>query len=122
MSDQPDPLVVDDLHVALGGREVVRGVSLAVHPSEFVVLLGSNGSGKTTVMRAAMGIIPSLAGEVRLFGTPLKRFRDHHRVGYVPQRSTAAAGVPSPRRSLWSTSRSTPRPRPRTCPAASSSG
>ncbi|MFD1827307.1 MULTISPECIES: metal ABC transporter ATP-binding protein [Mumia] len=89
------PLAVHDLHVSLAGREVVRGVSLTVEPGEFVVLLGSNGSGKTTLMRAAMGVIPVAAGEVRLFGTPLRRFRQHQRIGYVPQRSTAAAGVPS---------------------------
>lgn len=89
------PLAVSDLHVALAGREVVRGVSLTVAPAEFVVLLGSNGSGKTTLMRAAMGVIPATSGEIRLFGTPLRRFRQHRRIGYVPQRSTAAAGVPS---------------------------
>ncbi|WP_370614938.1 metal ABC transporter ATP-binding protein [Mumia sp. Pv 4-285] len=105
-----DPLVVDDVHVALGGREVVRGVSLVVHPSEFVVLLGSNGSGKTTLMRAAMGVIPIAAGEVRLFGTPLRRFRDRQRIGYVPQRSTAAAGVPSTVREVVMSGRLSRRP------------
>ncbi|TNC33490.1 metal ABC transporter ATP-binding protein [Mumia zhuanghuii] len=89
------PLAVKDLRVSLAAREVVRGVSLTIAPGQFVVLLGSNGSGKTTLMRAAMGVIPAASGEVRLFGTPLRRFRQHQRIGYVPQRSTAAAGVPS---------------------------
>lgn len=104
------PLLVDDVHVALGGREVVRGVSLAVHQSEFVVLLGSNGSGKTTLMRAAMGVIPIAAGEIRLFGTPLRLFHDRQRIGYVPQRSTAAAGVPSTVREVVMSGRLSRRP------------
>lgn len=109
-SASTDPLTIDDVHVVLGGREVVRGVSLAVHESEFVVLLGSNGSGKTTLMRAAMGVIPVAAGEVRLFGTPLRRFRDRQRIGYVPQRSTAAAGVPSTVREVVMSGRLSRRP------------
>ncbi|PJJ54062.1 zinc transport system ATP-binding protein [Mumia flava] len=89
------PLAISDLRVALGGRTVVRGVDLTVRRGEFVVLLGSNGSGKSTLMRAALGLLPTHGGEVRLFGTPLRSFRDHARIGYVPQRSTAASGVPS---------------------------
>ena len=41
-----------------------------------------------------MGLVPTCRGEVRLFGTPLERFRDWQRVGFVPQRVSAASGVP----------------------------
>ncbi|WP_103504769.1 MULTISPECIES: metal ABC transporter ATP-binding protein [unclassified Streptomyces] len=79
----------------LGGRPVLRGVDLAVGPGEVVALLGANGSGKSTSVRAAVGQVPLTGGELRLFGTPVRRFRAWHRVGYVPQRSTAAGGVPA---------------------------
>lgn len=91
----PDPLTVEGMSVALDGRLVLHDVDLRVGAGEFVVLLGSNGSGKSTLVRAAVGLVPTIGGSVRLFGTPLARFRDRTRLGYVPQRTSAAAGVPA---------------------------
>lgn len=84
--------------VALGGRPVLRGIDLAVQPGEFVALMGANGSGKSTLVRTLVGLRPLVAGEVRLFGTPLASYDEWFRVGFVPQRATAAAGVPA---SVW---------------------
>ena len=84
--------------VTLGARPVLREVSLRVDRGEVVALLGANGSGKSTLVRTLVGLVPLAAGtggEVRLFGTPLARFREWRRIGYVPQRLTAAAGVPA---------------------------
>ncbi|GAA2258016.1 ABC transporter [Streptomyces ruber] len=79
----------------LGSRPVLRGIDLTVHGGEVVALLGANGSGKSTAVRTVIGQVPVAAGEVELFGTPRARFRDWRRVGYVPQRTTAAGGVPA---------------------------
>ncbi|MGY1544342.1 metal ABC transporter ATP-binding protein [Streptomyces sp. MN6] len=79
----------------LGSRPVLRGIDLTVHRGEVVALLGANGSGKSTAVRAVIGQVPVTAGEIELFGTPQRRFRDWARVGYVPQRTTAAGGVPA---------------------------
>ncbi|KWX01919.1 ABC transporter related protein [Carbonactinospora thermoautotrophica] len=81
--------------VAFGGRPILHGVDLDVRRGEVMALLGANGSGKSTLVRALVGLVPLSAGQVELFGTPLPRFRDWHRVGYVPQRASAAAGVPA---------------------------
>jgi zinc transport system ATP-binding protein len=81
--------------VALGGSEVLTGVDFQLRRGEFVVLLGANGSGKTTLVRSLLGLAPLAGGTVELFGTPLERFRDWPSVGYVPQRITAASGVPA---------------------------
>ncbi len=89
------PLKVRGLTVALDGRPVLRQVDLDVSAGEFVTLLGANGSGKSTLVRAATGLVPMSAGSVELFGTPLRQFRDRSRLGYVPQRSRAVAGVPA---------------------------
>ncbi|MDF9813140.1 metal ABC transporter ATP-binding protein [Streptomyces sp. SPB162] len=80
---------------SLGSRPVLRGVDLTVGAGEVVALLGANGSGKSTAVRAVVGQVPLSEGRLELFGTPLKRFRDWARIGYVPQRTTAASGVPA---------------------------
>ncbi|MEU2436926.1 metal ABC transporter ATP-binding protein [Streptomyces rubradiris] len=79
----------------LGARPVLRGVDLTVGRGEVVALLGANGSGKSTAIRAIIGQVPVSGGTVELFGTPRRSFRDWARVGYVPQRTTAAGGVPA---------------------------
>ncbi|MFI8170763.1 metal ABC transporter ATP-binding protein [Streptomyces sp. NPDC085931] len=79
----------------LGSRPVLRGIDLTVRRGEVVALLGANGSGKSTAVRSVIGQVQPAAGEIRLFGTERRRFRDWHRVGYVPQRTTAASGVPA---------------------------
>lgn len=89
------PLEVRGVSVTLDGRAVLRGVDLEVREGEFVALLGSNGSGKSTLVRAAIGLVPVSAGTVTLFGTPLADFHERQRLGYVPQRSRAVAGVPA---------------------------
>ncbi|MDX2937135.1 metal ABC transporter ATP-binding protein [Streptomyces ipomoeae] len=79
----------------LGSRTVLRGIDLTVRHGEVVALLGANGSGKSTAVRTVIGQVPAVAGDIELFGTPRHRFRDWRRVGYVPQRTTAAGGVPA---------------------------
>ncbi|MFJ3206662.1 metal ABC transporter ATP-binding protein [Streptomyces flaveolus] len=79
----------------LGSRPVLRGIDLTVRRGEVVALLGANGSGKSTAVRTIIGQVPPVDGEIELFGTPRRRFRAWARVGYVPQRTTAAGGVPA---------------------------
>lgn len=100
MTDPRSAAVVEihDGSVTLGGRPILRGVDLTVREGEFVVLLGANGSGKSTLVRSLMGLVPLVRGEVRLFGTPLPRFRSWRRIGFVPQRPSAVSGVPA---SVW---------------------
>ena len=101
------PTVVDvrGVTVALGDRPVLHRVDLHVKPGEVVALLGANGSGKSTLVRAAVGLVPVTSGQVRLFDTPVDSFRDWHRIGYVPQRTTAAGGVPATVREIVASGR-----------------
>jgi zinc transport system ATP-binding protein len=81
--------------VGYDGRPVLRDVSLRVTAGEVVAVLGANGSGKSTLIRAVLGLVPLSAGQVTLFGVPQRRFRQWHRIGYVPQRLGAGSGVPA---------------------------
>ena len=86
---------VRDAGVILGGRPIVRGIDFDVTAGEVVALLGANGSGKSTLVKAMVGLHPLSTGSVTLFGEPVQRFRQWSRLGYVPQRSTLAGGVPA---------------------------
>jgi zinc transport system ATP-binding protein len=94
-STTPQAVQVTDLSVDLGGRLVLRGVDLTIRRGEVVAVLGTNGSGKSTLVRTIVGLLPPARGQVALFGTPLSRFKQWRRIGYVPQRITAAGGVPA---------------------------
>jgi zinc transport system ATP-binding protein len=74
-------------------RAVVSAVTLDIHAGEVVAILGPNGSGKSTLVKGILGLNAHLGGQVELFGTPFDQFRDHARLGYVPQRHTLSASV-----------------------------
>jgi zinc transport system ATP-binding protein len=81
--------------VTLGGRPILRDIDLTVEAGDVVALLGANGSGKSTLVKSITGLLPLSAGSARLFGQALEDFDQWPRLGYVPQRSTIAQGVPS---------------------------
>jgi zinc transport system ATP-binding protein len=94
--DMAEPVIaMREVRADLGSRPVLRGVDLTVRRGEVVALLGANGSGKSTAVRSVIGQVAIADGEIELFGTPRRRFRDWARIGYVPQRTTAAGGVPA---------------------------
>ncbi len=70
--------------VRIGGSILWRGVDLTVGAGEFVAVLGPNGVGKSTLLRALLGLLPLAAGEIRVLGGPAGRA--NHRIGYLPQR------------------------------------
>jgi len=64
-------LAVDGIDVHYGDVQVLHGLSFDVREGEIVTLLGSNGAGKTTALRAIAGLVPPRAGEIRLRGRSL---------------------------------------------------
>jgi branched-chain amino acid transport system ATP-binding protein len=59
-------LEITDLHVSYGRVEAVRGFSATVRPGRITLVLGANGAGKTTSLRAISGLLPAVSGSVRL--------------------------------------------------------
>ena len=66
-------LAVSELHAWYGESHVLHGVTFAVQPGEVVTLLGRNGVGKTTTLKAIMGIIENRSGSVAFEGNELIR-------------------------------------------------
>ena len=80
-----DPVVVaEDLETVLGGRQIWSGVSFAIAPRSFTVVLGPNGVGKSTLLKAILGLQPLSRGTLRVLGAAAGA--DRRRIGYVPQR------------------------------------
>jgi branched-chain amino acid transport system ATP-binding protein len=73
-------LEVRDVVVHYGRIQALHGVSLTVHEGELVTLLGSNGAGKTTMMRAISGLRPLTSGSVWFDGEDVSRVKAHKRV------------------------------------------
>ncbi len=82
-------LELSDVHVHLGKLHILQGVTLEVNKGEAVALLGRNGVGKTTTLRAIMGLAPRSRGVIRFNDSDLNGFQPHDvprmGIGYVPQ-------------------------------------
>lgn len=64
---------------------VLEGISFSALRGDYIGIVGPNGSGKSTLIQALLGLIPVNGGSVELFGTPVARFEQWGRVGYLPQ-------------------------------------
>jgi len=82
-------LNIQSLHVAYGESEVLHGVDLDVAPGEIVAIMGRNGMGKTTLMKAMMGVIPTKSGTINVGDVDVTGMKSYRRVAngiaYVPQ-------------------------------------
>ena len=82
-------LEIDAISTGYGRAQVLRELSLSVSSGEILCLLGRNGAGKSTTMKAIMGLLPLWSGEVRLDGKPINILPPHRipmaGIGYIPQ-------------------------------------
>jgi branched-chain amino acid transport system ATP-binding protein len=82
-------LRVKDLHAFYGRAHILHGVSLEAREGEVVALLGRNGAGKSTAMKAIMGLVPPAQGEVSFGGQRIERLPPYRiarlGLGYVPE-------------------------------------
>src|SRR4051794_17670102 len=82
-------LKVEDLRVAYGRIEALRGISFEVNEGEIVTLLGANGAGKTTTLRTISGLLRPTAGTITLEGERIDTVAPHVMVrrglGHVPE-------------------------------------
>ncbi|MFV2178625.1 ABC transporter ATP-binding protein [Actinomadura sp. LOL_016] len=85
----PEALSVEDLSVHYGGVCAVRSISFTVEPGQSVGIIGANGAGKTSTLKALMGLVPRSGGRVRFGETDLGKVKARdvvrHGIGYVPE-------------------------------------
>ncbi|MCK9356226.1 MAG: metal ABC transporter ATP-binding protein [Dehalococcoidia bacterium] len=74
-----------DVSVNYDGTPALEGVNLTVQRNDFLGIIGPNGGGKSTLLKAMLGLVPATRGAVQLWGEPPQRSAS--RVGYVPQHS-----------------------------------
>lgn len=96
MTDSPGSgrlptLQVTGATVRLGGRTIWSGLDLQVGAGQFAAVLGPNGVGKSTLIKAVLGLLPLSAGRIHVLGGPPEDARRH--IGYLPQRRTFDAGL-----------------------------
>ncbi len=82
-------LEIRDLHAWYGESHVLHGVNFSVNEGEVVTLLGRNGAGRTSTMRAIMGLVGSRKGSIKVFGTETIGLPTHKiarlGIGYCPE-------------------------------------
>ncbi len=90
-------LEIEGLNAWYGASHVLHGISLTVEPGEIVALVGRNGAGKTSTIRAVMGLMPKATGSVRFAGAELLPLPAHARFGlglaYVPEERRIVPGL-----------------------------
>jgi branched-chain amino acid transport system ATP-binding protein len=88
-NDNDPLLVVDDIHTFYGKSHILFGVSLTVGDGEVVALIGRNGVGKSTTLKAIAGLVPPSQGQVRFAGRRVTNWPPHRLarlgIGYVPE-------------------------------------
>ena len=86
---EPPLLSVRELRCGYGGKPVLQGVDLDVSAGEIVAVIGRNGVGKSTLIKALIGLLPADAGSIRFRGAEINAVAAHRRarlgIGYVPQ-------------------------------------
>ncbi len=86
-------LSVTGLTVAYTGAPAIEDVTARFAAAAMTAIIGPNGAGKSTLLKAALGLIPAVAGEVRVFGQPLAKSLP--RIAYVPQRASVDWDFPA---------------------------
>lgn len=87
-----------DAELAFSGRSLWSDMNITIEPGEFIAVLGSNGAGKSSLLKVLLGLQPLSSGGAEVFGRPVARGRRD--IGYMPQHRGYAANVPLRARDL----------------------
>ncbi len=76
---------VKDLDYKVGEQTILSKISFEINQGDYVALVGPNGGGKTTLIKLLLGLSIPTAGEITILGQLQNRFKQCHKIGYVPQ-------------------------------------
>jgi zinc transport system ATP-binding protein len=72
----------------LNFENILKDISLEIYEGDFVAIIGSNGGGKSTLIKLVLGILEKSSGTISLFGKPKSEMSSNNQIGYVPQNGT----------------------------------
>ncbi len=78
-----------NVNFSYGSNNVLKNLNLQVNKGEFLGLIGPNGSGKSSILKIMLGFLRPQSGEVLLFNTPIDKFREWNKIGYVSQKANS---------------------------------
>lgn len=82
-------LEIKNLNFSYSDQVVLRNTDLVLDKGDFLGIIGSNGTGKSTLIKLILGLLPSSEGEISLFGSERKHFSDFSKIGYVSQKANS---------------------------------
>jgi ABC-type Mn/Zn transport systems, ATPase component len=95
---EPPVLSLRSAALSFGERSLWRGLNLDVHAGEFLAVLGPNGTGKSSLLKAILGQQPLTSGTISFLGQPIGK--GSKRIGYIPQQKLLEPGTPLRARDL----------------------
>lgn len=88
-----EPLIkISKASLAFGDKTLWKNLNLEVNPGEFIAVIGSNGSGKTVLLKTILGQLPLSSGEITVIGKPVRS--GSRKIGYIPQHRAGDLTVP----------------------------
>lgn len=88
----PDTIFLERATLTRGSRMLWQNLNLSVKPGEFVTVLGPNGSGKTSLLKVLLGLLPLSSGAVDVLGRPAQQ--GNRQIGYIIQQKGFDADIP----------------------------
>ena len=90
------PIAVSNLKIGYKNHVVAENINFVLEQNDFVIVIGPNGGGKTTLVKTILGIIPPLDGSVEVLGCSVHHVCPHRkRIGYVPQMGKVKGDLPA---------------------------
>lgn len=92
-----DPIVtMTNINFSYGNKVILDNINFEIPKGKFMGLVGPNGGGKTTLIKIILGLIKPDSGDVKLFDTPIDKFHERNKIGFVSQKANSFnAGFPA---------------------------